>query len=727
MIASTSHIIERVLIDIDVNSMEIANDIKENSDHWVRKVLIEALSAYFDKQYEKLGDNRIQLDALELEIDIDSLRDNPRVLADEFSRKIHRVLGPIIDNVIVQRSPVKGKLSKELEFGLGSNIERNDLPRIESESQRLLKSFLYFLDTGKLPWWLTSNSELTALLEEEKLSVMFSAHANELVDALKKRVDNQRFVQRLNDQFSDELKWNLLKVVVHELHGIHLTKGELPKQLFKELMKSSSNRTAVFSLLLSAVYLRKERNSNRFERELFNEIWRNPSLFFNNGSISAFEKFSFVTSISVLSNGVVNDHKSKEELLIHGAKLLVKELTSDQIEAISLSEDNPQPTSAVREVFYERLIELQNKRSSGRNHREEDNRRESQKMVENTVEDFNDELNDSKQANEKKSALEEAIDNLESTTEQNERLEDANESLEAPEMREGSSLENQHLPVTENSKVAVKDDLKKNHESDIMKSSTDPKDSNEEQQRLIENGQASNSEEALQQTTSSKKEKNHSLVDEKVMEESGISSRDKMFEKEVSQPESGIVDLVRKLSQERENSKSDKEVQIDEYSFLAENGGLVLLNPFIPTLFKNLEWIDDDNSIKDNVRAVIMLHFLATGNEGVFEHHLTFEKYLCNVNQDHVISREIRLTEREKEEALNVLIAACDHWKKLKNASVDLVRNEFLQRNCKVNITPNSERVKIERKVFDILLDSLPWSIGMIRFPWKKEIIFVEW
>lgn len=49
-----------------------------------------------------------------------------------------------------------------------------------------------------------------------------------------------------------------------------------------------------------------------------------------------------------------------------------------------------------------------------------------------------------------------------------------------------------------------------------------------------------------------------------------------------------------------------------------ENTGLVIVHPFLPQLFKYLEYLDDTDQFKNeelNYRAVHLLHYIATGQE----------------------------------------------------------------------------------------------------------------
>ena len=85
------------------------------------------------------------------------------------------------------------------------------------------------------------------------------------------------------------------------------------------------------------------------------------------------------------------------------------------------------------------------------------------------------------------------------------------------------------------------------------------------------------------------------------------------------------------------------------------------------------------------------------------------------------------LIQSDREEAETVLQAAISHWQALKNTSINGLRSSFLLRQGLVREVENGWRLRVERKPFDILLDQLPWGIGIIKLPWMEEILWVEW
>lgn len=158
-----------------------------------------------------------------------------------------------------------------------------------------------------------------------------------------------------------------------------------------------------------------------------------------------------------------------------------------------------------------------------------------------------------------------------------------------------------------------------------------------------------------------------------------------------------------------------------------ENAGLILLHPFLKHFLTGLGLMSD-NKLTDPVLVAHVLHYVATGKEHDWEHTLRFEKFICGIPTGHPIEREVDIPEAMKAEADNLLNAALSHWTGLKSSSPELLRLEFLQRQAKI-ITGDFPSVTLvfERKTHDILLDSLPWNLGIVKLSWRPDLLYVEW
>jgi hypothetical protein len=63
----------------------------------------------------------------------------------------------------------------------------------------------------------------------------------------------------------------------------------------------------------------------------------------------------------------------------------------------------------------------------------------------------------------------------------------------------------------------------------------------------------------------------------------------------------------------------------------------------------------------------------------------------------------------------------------LRNTSPDGLRGTFLLRPGKVSLRNDDWLLQVEARTCDILLEQLPWGIGMIKLPWMEKMVWVEW
>lgn len=161
------------------------------------------------------------------------------------------------------------------------------------------------------------------------------------------------------------------------------------------------------------------------------------------------------------------------------------------------------------------------------------------------------------------------------------------------------------------------------------------------------------------------------------------------------------------------------------------HAGLVLLHPFLPQLFRNSGlWQVGEKQLSPWLlpRAAVLLHFLATGVDAIAEHECGAIKLLLGLAVDAPLPvAEGLLTDTDRQEADALLAAVIEHWTALKQTSVNGLRLSFLQRPGLLRAEADGWRLHIEREAFDVLLDFLPWGIGVIKLPWMTDAIHTAW
>lgn len=160
------------------------------------------------------------------------------------------------------------------------------------------------------------------------------------------------------------------------------------------------------------------------------------------------------------------------------------------------------------------------------------------------------------------------------------------------------------------------------------------------------------------------------------------------------------------------------------------HAGIVLLHPFLDRFFRRLGLAADGQTLAtldQRVRAVHLLHYLATGQEQPEEHETPLLKLLCALPLTFPLVKMLPLTQTERDEAETLLEAVIEHWAKLKNTSPAALRETFFQREGKLAQRDDRWHLVVEQRTVDLLLDYLPWTLSIVRLPWMASPLWVDW
>ena len=164
--------------------------------------------------------------------------------------------------------------------------------------------------------------------------------------------------------------------------------------------------------------------------------------------------------------------------------------------------------------------------------------------------------------------------------------------------------------------------------------------------------------------------------------------------------------------------------------YFVDNAGIVLMWPFLSRYFSYCGLLEGGDFVDERARerAVHLLQFLATGKEEPEpEYNLVLNKLLCGFDPEAPIGMDFRITDKEKEQGEQVLLALIGYWDKLKSTSIEGLRGTFFLREGSIRSKDSGWLIKIARKPYDILLDYLPFGIGTIKLSYLDTMIFTEW
>lgn len=175
--------------------------------------------------------------------------------------------------------------------------------------------------------------------------------------------------------------------------------------------------------------------------------------------------------------------------------------------------------------------------------------------------------------------------------------------------------------------------------------------------------------------------------------------------------------------------KRVKEIDTQAESWFVGNAGLAILHPFFSMLFENVGYTENKKwlSVDTQYRAIMLMQFMVKGEGEYAEFDLMLNKIMTGYPLEDTLPGDLVLSEFEKHEAMDVLTSVIKHWTALKNTSVVGLQSEFLQREGKLFLESGSWNLKVEQKTSDILMSRLPWGISMIKTPWMKTMMQVEW
>jgi len=166
----------------------------------------------------------------------------------------------------------------------------------------------------------------------------------------------------------------------------------------------------------------------------------------------------------------------------------------------------------------------------------------------------------------------------------------------------------------------------------------------------------------------------------------------------------------------------------DERAVYVAGAGIVLVHPFLATLFADRALLDG-RAFRDDAaraRAVRLVGLLAFGDAEAPEYDLGLAKQLCGHPLEDPLAPGV-LDPDDLRACDELLAAVLGHWTALRSSSTAWLRAQFFLRDGKLEGVDLGCRLTIERRAQDVLLSRLPWGFGVIGLPWMKDRIFVHW
>lgn len=189
-----------------------------------------------------------------------------------------------------------------------------------------------------------------------------------------------------------------------------------------------------------------------------------------------------------------------------------------------------------------------------------------------------------------------------------------------------------------------------------------------------------------------------------------------------------IAYTVYKQIKQIEADSRKKAKRLDSFNEVAD-AGIVLLSPYIPVLFNRLGTVVGNFFASEDMRlkSLAILYYAVFGDFRPPEMHSLLMNIFCVFEQNFVCKELPSLTDDEKGMVNGLLDAVVKNWGAIGKTSADGLRSGFLIRKGTLKVEEGFVKLKVTQNAYDMLLDKLPWGYSMVKFPWMKSRIDVEW
>lgn len=197
-----THIIHRVNLEIEVPEMRLANQVKDDAVRLLYNEILPKLEKYMDTLVS--DDEHIQLNQLNINLE--------NISAEHFEQEFARLIVQVFNEKTE-------KLAEPLQ--LAKDQPNDEKVVTYTREQSALESFLFFLETGQLPWWSKKSGEL---LDEQILSEIVDHSSSEFQDRLISLLSGSSSVlDRLLNQYS--LQFILRNIFQHIFASFKVQQG----------------------------------------------------------------------------------------------------------------------------------------------------------------------------------------------------------------------------------------------------------------------------------------------------------------------------------------------------------------------------------------------------------------------------------------------------------------------------------------------------------------------
>lgn len=692
------HIISRLTVDVECFDEENAHKIKDNITDLIRDFLLKEIEKYVDSLNENIENNEIvQIDKLTIDIASGSVDIGDREFKMDIELAIKKNLEKTIRKMHTDTfSSMKKRysnVSKEILEKAEYVDERSDATVVEwrkiDEQNRRVDVWFTFLKEGKRPWWTKNREEFNAFLK-------FDSVLNQMVK--KPEIFRKKLIVHFGlPQFRDRLLAQYNRTAIAHLLTL----------VYNQNVVQSNSGSFSFEKAISIAFSKPE--YKEFVTVFCNHLMNKANK--TNGNITD-------TAGIILSKFIEKIKprwESNESRISENKALIFIESIFDFLDLL-LNDGETSPKKKLKIITEQinRLCSTQKTQGAKLNSNEEPTTEQSEEThtLKNTSKKEKEEQ-EKKALNEIDPSRESFKDEVYAPAEK-----DSHELMEI----DGNVLPNENQPIDElDKKFETMHEEFSGDDPSVEKSNENSVDVKNEPQREEHSPEIIN--ENLE------KEEIKISTDKKldaIFEKGENSNKDSSLE--TFDPSESTSDSIKKANQNDELVIQDDELDFPtEEKLRVDNAGLILIHPFLKYFFQKNGLLLDDNQLKNKVLSAHILHFIATGVENDFEHAMLIEKFLVGLPVGWPMERYVPISDEIKEEVSALLNAVKTNWPSMKSSSNEALQVNFLRREGILFDESPQPRLMVERQTIDILLNEVDWNYSLVKLPWKKKMLFVDW
>ena len=189
------HIIQKVFVEITVNNKEKAYSIKDDISSFLSIDVFPEIEKYINALEQTLADHTLQIPRLELNLDVKSSALNTE-LKDKIAQLFKEELSEITKPIEISDQETEGDSKAYL---------------IDNQ-QKMIQTFIYFLEKGSMPWW-NSDKKGNSFLEPKVFDTLILANnfQKSIIPVLSKKNVQERIINQLSNEQIAQLCLTVLK------------------------------------------------------------------------------------------------------------------------------------------------------------------------------------------------------------------------------------------------------------------------------------------------------------------------------------------------------------------------------------------------------------------------------------------------------------------------------------------------------------------------------------